>query len=375
LFKNRFLGEGFILACIVLIIIALMLYFGLRPKGYQPANNLQWVDGGPGIAFDRFAVAYTDEGDFSFLQQSSFSVVFAARPELSGRAGFRFIMAAHDGDDGRQLLIGQWRSWLIAMNGDDYDNSRKVKRISVEIAHSDGPVFVVLASGEGGTSVYVNGQLQRTDPSLRLRWPNADGAARLVVGNSVYGRHPWQGELLGLAVFGYALDEDGAGALFREWKETGKFAFSDADGLKMLFPFDEGAGEIAHDRSGSGLHLAMPSRMRILKKEMLVPPWRNATNQSGLVLDAAVNFFGFWPLGFFLSAMLARTRRFQKCYWQVTVLFCLAFSLSLETVQVWVPSRSSDMLDLILNTLGGGTGAMVYAVLHSRCLARHKEGG
>lgn len=356
-------------------IIAGMLFFGLRLKGYRPANNLQWIDVGPGIAFDRFAVAYTDEKDFSSLQESGFSVVFAARPDLSGRAGFRFIMAAHDGDDGRQLLIGQWRSWLIAMNGDDYDNRRKVKRISVEIADSKETVLVALASGERGTSVYVDGQLQRTDPSLRLRWPNANGAARLVLGNSIYGRHPWRGELSGLAVFGCALDDEGAGALFRQWKRTGKFAFSDEDGLKMLFPFDEGAGEIAHDRSGNGIHLAMPSRMRILKKEMLVPPWRNATNQSGFVPDAAVNFFGFWPLGFFLSAMLARTRRFRKNYWQVTVLFCFAFSLSLEVGQVWVPSRSSDMLDLILNTLGGGTGAMVYAVLRSRCLAPHKEGG
>ena len=364
--KNRFLGEGFILVCIVSTIIALMLYFGLRPKGYRPANNLQWVDEGPGVAFDRFAVAYTDEGDFSFLQESGFSVVFAARPDFSGRAGFRFIMVAHDGEDGRQLLIGQWRNGIIAMNGDDYDNRRKVKRISVEIADSKGTVLVALASGERGTRLYLDGQLERSDPSLRLTWPNSAGASRLVLGNSVYGRHPYRGELAGFAVFDYALERDCAGALFKQWKEAGKFAFSFENEPVMLLPLDEGAGEIAYDRSGNGIHLQMPARMQILKKEMLVPPWRNGSRQSGLGVDVALNFFGFWPLGFFLSAMLARTRRLQRHYGWVTVLFCFVFSLSLETVQVWVPSRSSDMLDLIMNTLGGGAGAMIYAVLGSR---------
>lgn len=61
-------SEQVLLVCIVLIIIAMMLYFGLRLKGYRPANNVQWVDGGPGVAFDPFAVAYTEEVDFSALK-------------------------------------------------------------------------------------------------------------------------------------------------------------------------------------------------------------------------------------------------------------------------------------------------------------------
>lgn len=358
--KEKHRGESFTLICVVLAILVSMLYFGLRPKGYRPANNLQWVDGGAGIVFDRYSIAYTDVVDFSSLRAGGFSVAFAVRPDLSGKAAFRILMMAHSGDDARQFVIGQWRSWIIAMNGDDYDNSRKVKRISVDIAQSDGTVFLVLVSGEAGTSFYVNGQLKGTAPSLRLTWPNRGGASRLIVGNSIYGRHPWRGELSGLAVFGYALDKEGVGALFKKWQDAGKLAFSPGHGLKMVFPLDEGSGEVAHDRSGNGINLNLPSRMEILKKEMLVPPWHALRNRSGLALDGALNFFGFWPLGFFLAALLERSRLFQKRFWQTTVLFCFLFSLSMEVMQVWLPSRSSSMLDLMLNTLGGGVGAGVY---------------
>ena len=252
------------------------------------------------------------------------------------------------------------------MNGDDYDNRRKVKRISVEIADSKETVLVALASGEGGTSVYVDGRLERTDRSLRLTWPDGSGGTRLVVGNSVSGRHPWRGELFGLGVIGSPLDEDDVADLVGQWQDRGEFTFYRNEGFQMLFPFTEGSGEIAYARSGNGIHLQLLARMQILKKEMLVPPWRNWSRQSGLGLDVALNFFGFWPLGFFLCALVAGTRRFGRHPLPVTVLFCFAFSLFLETVQVWVPSRSSDMLDLIMNTLGGGAGAMIYAVMGSR---------
>jgi len=44
----------------------------------------------------------------------------------------------------------------------------------------------------------------------------------------------------------------------------------------------------------------------------------------------------------------------------LTVILCFAVSLAIEIVQAWVPSRSSDSIDLMLNTLGGFSGAMMY---------------
>jgi hypothetical protein len=194
-FKDPDRASYAILVCLLLAIIAGMLYFGLRPKGYRPDNNVQWTEKGPGISFDRFAIAYTGSEDFSPSQEDGFSVVFAIQPEISSRPDYRILMVVHDGDDERQLMIGQWRNWIVAMNGNDYDASRRVRRISADFAGADGTVLVAFTSGKEGTRAYLNGHVTRTDPLLQLNWPNEGGQARMIVGNSIYGRHPWRGEL------------------------------------------------------------------------------------------------------------------------------------------------------------------------------------
>lgn len=360
LLRDRDKASYAILLVLLPAIIAGMLYFGLRPKGIWPDNNVQWVAEGPGISFDRFAVAYTDSVDFSRLQENGFSIVVAVHPEISSRPDYRILMVVHDGDDARQLVIGQWRNWLVAMNGDDYDARRKARRINVDFAGANGAVLVAFTSGEGGSRVYLNGQLIKTEPSLHLNWPNDGGRARLVVGNSIYGRHPWRGELTGLAVFRSVLDAESIDALFGKWRDSGQFAFSGQEGLKMLYPLSEGAGEIAYDSSGNSIHLQVPSRMPILKKEVLARTWHLAENTSDFVLDVLLNFFGFLPLGFVLAAVLERSRRHRKYYWQAAVIFCFGFSLSLEVAQAWLPSRYSHLLDLVLNTLGGAMGVCLY---------------
>jgi glycopeptide antibiotics resistance protein len=44
----------------------------------------------------------------------------------------------------------------------------------------------------------------------------------------------------------------------------------------------------------------------------------------------------------------------------ITMALCFAISLSIEIVQAWLPSRSSQTLDVILNTTGALIGAMIY---------------
>jgi VanZ family protein len=38
----------------------------------------------------------------------------------------------------------------------------------------------------------------------------------------------------------------------------------------------------------------------------------------------------------------------------------------LETAQAWIPSRDSSILDLILNTLGGGMGGLILLWVQKR---------
>jgi len=277
---------------------------------------------------------------------------------------FKFILALHNGKDRQQLVMGQWRSWFVVMNGDDYAYRRKTKRIAVEVANavSSSPTarFVTITSGKEGTRVYLNGEHLRTQEDLTLKIPPG-GNARLLVGNSVYGKHPWRGDIYGLALYRHTITSREAVDHFQRWAEDRSFSFAEDRNAFALYLFDEKAGTAALDHAGGNLHLEIPSRMKVLEKRVLAPPWQGFGFNRSFIADMIINYFGFIPFGFILFATLIRFGgAFEKHGVLMTVAFCFSVSLALEILQAWIPSRDSHMRDLLLNTLGGWSGVMSY---------------
>jgi glycopeptide antibiotics resistance protein len=82
---------------------------------------------------------------------------------------------------------------------------------------------------------------------------------------------------------------------------------------------------------------------------------------AGSLRDIIINFIGFIPLGLvFLATFVKAGSVFRQNAVLIAVGLCFTVSLTIEILQAWIPSRSSDFLDLILNTLGGFLGAMIY---------------
>lgn len=72
--------------------------------------------------------------------------------------------------------------------------------------------------------------------------------------------------------------------------------------------------------------------------------------------DVGANLLGYAPLGFLLALSALRSRRVS---WAVTVavLACGLLSLTMETLQSYLPVRIPSNVDLLLNTLGAWLGA------------------
>ncbi|MFS2036572.1 VanZ family protein [Polaromonas sp. CT11-55] len=72
--------------------------------------------------------------------------------------------------------------------------------------------------------------------------------------------------------------------------------------------------------------------------------------------DVGANLLGYAPLGFLLALSALRSRRVS---WAVTVAVLASglLSLSMETLQSYLPVRIPSNLDLLLNTLGAWLGA------------------
>jgi glycopeptide antibiotics resistance protein len=73
------------------------------------------------------------------------------------------------------------------------------------------------------------------------------------------------------------------------------------------------------------------------------------------------NFIMLLPLGIYLPLLSGRLRRFSRFF---AVLFiCLLVSVGIELLQLITSYRSTDIDDVILNTLGGGLGFIIYQVI------------
>ena len=126
-----------LLVGLVIAILFGVLFFGLRPKDFTFTNGANWISERPGIRFSKYGIAYTDPFvesiEEGISELNGFSIIIAFKPESFHKEGFNFILSIHNGKNCDQLLVGQWRSYIIVMNGDDYSNKRKTPRIAANI--------------------------------------------------------------------------------------------------------------------------------------------------------------------------------------------------------------------------------------------------
>ncbi len=98
----------------------------------------------------------------------------------------------------------------------------------------------------------------------------------------------------------------------------------------------------------------MPERYLVVAKSFLSRP--SFENH----LDIIANVIGFIPLGFTLSRIPIVPVGEKAPRLSQPILLCGAFSLLIESIQWFLPTRDSDMTDVITNIVGATVGALLY---------------
>jgi hypothetical protein len=362
------------LLSINLCMLFLIIFFGFHFKGFSLSNNVLKIDGENGIRFGHYGIAYSDSAfpvEANRYETNGLSIELAIRPNDSKDDRFKILLSIHAGKDSEQLLVGQWRSSLIVMNGDDYNGSKGTPKIGLsDVLPPDTDTFIDITSGAEGTHVYINGLLKKFNRRLILKIPNQTADAVLVLGNSPYGRHSWTGNIYGLAIYEHTLDPQDAVFNFEQWSKRNIFSFPRTIDPKFFYTFDDNRILSKSNSEIKDHRLIIPSRMKILKKEILVAPWNERLDRQ-LVQDMAMNLAGFIPPGFFFFALMIKLGGFyEKNGFLLTVCTCFIISLIIELTQAWMPSRSSQSLDLLFNTMGGYFGALFYR-FYQNMLIKH----
>jgi hypothetical protein len=365
--KKIFQSKIFSLIFLILILVV-TLYFGLRFKGYRPSNDVSWLDSQQGIRFGRYGIAYAELGPQDiFAHLKNFTIELALKPESREPSGFNIIMSVHDGKDSDQFIIGQWKSHVVIMNGDDYSHKRKVRRVSAEIF--SGPInrtLLTVVSGDDEVLLFVNGRLIKTEKTFFLKIPHQERSL-LTMGNSVYGNSSWTGNIYGLNIYRHALKPEEVEKHYQAWINT-KSLLSLKDNPYLVFVFNKNMGAKVSDVVSGNINLNIPEFFTIFKKRFLTLPWEGFSFDEKNIKDMTINLLGFIPLGFVVFWFIVDIRMVSQTNgFLITLLFCFLISLFIEITQAWIPSRSSQLLDLILNTIGGIVGTYgARSLLYSR---------
>ena len=360
---------------ICLAILAGYFYAGLYPFDFFPRNQVSWLPEGGGIVLGSHTVVRSARPVELGGSGGEVTIEICFEPLEESRDRVRPLLSIYDGDLPENLLIAQWKSRAVVRAAIiDARGRRRFREIDVRNGMRPGVrTILTMTSGACGTAVYLEGILAHIEPKLRLRPDNLEGS--LLLGDSSNGEHGWRGKVCGLALFGRALSPPEVERHYRLFAENRAGELRGAPGLAGLYLFDDREGQAAADWA-AGNALEFPKYSRPVNPVFLRPPWRDSIHP----FDITINVLGFVPFGLFYflyRAAIHPGRMRANFLWALLV--SAAVSAGIEVLQVWLPSRSSSMTDLICNIGGALCGialaAGIVGIRHSKRIADTDEHG
>ena len=337
-------------------LLAGLLIAGLWPFNFFPRNRVSWLQNQNGLHFDRYGEIYSPAlwSPRAAGSEEGFSIELWLRGETNYRTYSPFVIIG-DPLHTDNFVIAQSLSDLV-VQGRFRDNSNPVgvAKLWMNGACRQGrPRFLTITSGAQGTTVYLEGAVVNAYPNLTLTANNFSG--RLLLGHAPEGQEAWSGDLLGLAFYPRTLAPSEVSEHYQAWREsrTAELVKSGA----AVYPFDEHAGHVAHDRANTMPDLVIPERFRVLHDTPLEVPAKPSLSD---LQDAVVNILGFVPFGFLLAVYFQKAADYSRGRaLLITIVFGVVTSVVIELLQVYLPSRDSSLLDVINNSVGTALGALI----------------
>jgi VanZ family protein len=353
--------------------LGIMLVAGLWPFR-APLNRVKWLENKDGLQFVhnsgvRSTTAFHTKGPKDNTEET-IEIWLAPGSIRSGNT-----ILAFDGSDhpGAAFLLRQYKDELIVRQQYlDSHGTSQTEWLAVGNAVSEGnPVFVTVTLGAQGTSIYLNGKLSETFAKRGTSTNQLTG--RLVIGDAPQGRDSWPGQVWGLAMCEKQLTSSQVSEHYASWNRDKQPVIRQDEAPAALYVFNEHQGNTIFNRIDRINNLTIPDRYFALHPPFLSSVMRDYQQTAGYWQDIVVNIVGFIPYGFFLALFWSEVRAVKHAA-AVTIALGLLTSLTIEILQVFLPTRSSGTTDLITNTLGTAIGVVIYrSPLAQSLLARIRQ--
>jgi hypothetical protein len=348
-----------------LLMAAMLFAIALWPFNPAPRNAVRWSSDGSGLIFGPHGVIYSPtplQPDAN--PQAACSLSLRIQPNFRYFHDSAVLLDFYTPQNPRQFHLLQWSDELLIRH--DYRDAKKhLKSAEVEVEHAfrrDEPVTITITPGPQGLLAYRNGILAVASPAIKLSC--SDFAGQLLVGNAPETENAWQGKFVGLLLYNSALSSEQV----LHVDDPQRVPQNATDPRPLVhYDFTQNSERIVPDRAGSAPELLIPEVFRMLHKPFMTWPWDEPQDKLG-PRDIAINIFGFVPFGFLCFAYLYFQRHTTRALvW--TVIAGFAITAIIEVLQFFIPSRGSDVIDLLTNTFGTYLGALLLHWSAPRSLA------
>jgi VanZ family protein len=360
---SAFAPERKPLAVLCILAAFALMWATLRPFNPHPHNDVSWLPDENGLRFGGSAIVFSEEPlrpeAHSAPPDDECAIETYLLPFKGDDEGNFLTFSSDDNLDA--VFLRQWRESLLIYKSTPL-KGRGPKLVDFEI---DGVmrvkqlVLLTISSGPHGTTVYVNGKLSRSNPHFRIHL--ADLYRKLVLGTSPSNFQVWHGQMRYLAIYDQEISADQAAAHYAGWSgglsSSGKEEESPSH-ILARYDFSERSGNVAHSQISSGPPLMIPQRFSIPHKPLLASPIEEFDWSPSWRGDVIANILGFMPFGFVLCGFFAVHRSRGQAILISTIVGGL-LSLSVESLQYYIPLRDSSLTDVMSNTIGTLLGALI----------------
>jgi len=337
--------------------LAVILVSTLWPFNFW-ARNKAALGPQDGLRLIPPSTVYSAAPPLKLSRIGKFTILLDLTPDSSDGNGYARIVAYSLDESRRNFLLAQWNDSLVFLMETAGGNRRVHFEVEGVLRKGERQSLALAYDGQA-LSLYRNGDLRSTRRTGPLDFSGWNSGYPLVIGSEGNGKYPWRGSIHCLAVF----DRPMTGDEIRSLGERNHGARQAFDPPLIRYEFGNGRGTVIKDLGkGAPADLLIPEHFAPYARSILGKPPAGLGDLWADKKDKILNVLLFLPLGFLLARHL-RSRGFSLPR-AVLLTTALGFGLSLtvELLQAFLPSRESDLMDLISNTLGTLAGSFINKI-------------
>jgi hypothetical protein len=349
------------LVLLILLWLGAAVFLTLWPFNFLHKNEVTPMPGG-GFHFESPSIAYVGQVPVKIRTLNKFSIIMEVKSDITLEDVDGIVFGYCIDYNNQNILMYQVHDiagFTINVNGIS-------KNISAEgIFENESTVWIELIYNGSELTLLKNGIVRNAVTIGNLDFSQWNSSYPFVFANRGDGMNPWSGTIFSYDVF------DGV--------ET----ISDRQQLDTLKSRVPPVISLSGNPEQTGLYQTQGS---ISPPSIIIPMWFIPPGKSLLVslinftewahidyMDFFLNTLLFVPFGLLMRILLEkRTNRYYLSFF-ITIIAGVILTISIESLQIFLPVRYTSMMDVLSNTLGTIAGATIVSISFVRKLLNLKR--